>query len=237
MIDGIKKTLVILTLNEIEGVKAIYPGIPLDKADEVVVIDGGSEDGTMEFFMEKGLPVFIQEIRGRGEAFRLASKVSKGGHLLFFSPDGNEDPRDIPRLFALLDEGYDMAVCSRFLSGARNDEAGKLLPLRAWANRIFTVLADIFFRGNMTDTINGYRAVKKDKFISLNLDAEGFAIEYQMSIRAMKLGLRIAEIPTVEGDRIGGKSTAYSIPTGLKVLKIFLREIFIGKKFGCGLHT
>jgi len=229
--NEIRKTLVILTLNEIEGIKALYSKIPFDKADEVLVIDGGSQDGTIEFFKEKDVPVHIQEIRGRGEAFRLACKVSKGNYLVFFSPDGNEDPNDIPRLFKLLEEGYDLAVGSRFLPGSRNDEDEKLLPLRAWANRMFTILANIFFRGKMSDTINGYRAIKKDKFMLLNLDASGFAIEYQMSIRAMKLGFRIAEIPTIEGDRIGGESTAHSIPTGLKILKIFLREFVIGRKF------
>jgi hypothetical protein len=83
----------------------------------------------------------------------------------------------------------------------------------------------------MSDTINGYRAIKKDKFKLLHLDASGFAIEYQMSIRAMKLGLSIAEIPTIEGDRIGGKSTAYSLPTGLKILKIFMQELRRGRRF------
>ena len=48
----------------------------------------------------------------------------------------------------------------------------------------------------------------------------------------MKTKLRIAEIPTIEGDRIGGQSTAYSVPTGLKVLRVLLREIWIGKRFG-----
>lgn len=229
--EEIKKTLVILTLNEIEGVKAIFDRIPVNAADEVLVIDGGSQDGTIEFFKEKDVSVHIQEIPGRGEAFRLASKVSRGEFLLFFSPDGNEDPDDIPKLFKLLEEGFDVAVGSRFLAGARNDEEEKLLPWRAWANRIFTILANIAFNGKMTDTINGYRAIKKDKFNLLHLDAEGFTIEYQMSIRAMKLGLHIAEIPTIEGDRIGGKSTAYSLPTGLNVLKVFLKELYTGRKF------
>lgn len=227
----IKKTLIILTLNEIDGVKVVYPKLPLAEVDEVLVIDGGSGDGTVEFFKDRAVPVYIQELPGRGEAFRLAGKFSMGEYLLFFSPDGNEDPADIPKLFKALEDGYDLAVGSRFLPGARNDEAEKLFPWRAWANRMFTAFANIAFRGDMTDTINGYRAIRKDKFGLLNLDASGFTIEYQMSIRAMKLGLRIAEIPTVEGDRIGGESTAYSIPTGLKVLKVFLRELIMGRRF------
>ena len=65
-------TLVILTLNEIEGVTHIFPKLPLHLVDEVLVVDGGSTDGTIEFFEARGVRVIRQERRGRGEAFRLA---------------------------------------------------------------------------------------------------------------------------------------------------------------------
>ena len=71
----------------------------------------------------------------------------------------------------------------------------------------------------------------KKAFHELHLDAEGFAIEYQMSVRALKLGMNITEIPTCESPRIGGQSTAIAIPTGLRVLRLLLREIFIGRNF------
>ena len=91
--------------------------------------------------------------------------------------------------------------------------------------------ANFIWKGNITDTINGFRAVRKAAIERLRIDAQGFVIEYQMSIRAMKLGLKVAEIPTIEGDRIGGESTAKSIPTGLKMLRCLLGEIWIGKRF------
>jgi hypothetical protein len=114
-----------------------------------------------------------------------------------------------------------------------NEEDGKMFPWRAWANRAFTYIANLLWNKGkyVTDTINGYRAIKKEAFNLLNLDAPGFAIEYQMSIRAMKAGLKIAEIPTVEGQRIGGESTAKSIPTGILFVKFLLREMMIGNKF------
>src|SRR5262249_37856683 len=174
----------------------------------------------------------LQEKRGRGEAFRIAARAASGEALCFFSPDGNEDPADIPRLLAKIEEGYDLAIASRFLPGSRNDEAESALPLRAIAHRGFTLAAGMLFGGRVSDTINGFRAIRRDRFLELAPDAEGFAIEFQISIRAMKKRLRIAEIPTIEGDRIGGESTAYSIPTGLKVLRVLLREIWIGRSFG-----
>jgi hypothetical protein len=126
-----------------------------------------------------------------------------------------------------------MSVASRFLPSSRNEEDDQFFKWRAWANMGFTVLANIFFNRStyVSDTINGYRAITKDAFKKLHLDAQGFAIEYQMSIRAMKLGLSIKEIPTIEGVRIGGKSTSYAIPTGLRFIYYLAREISIGLRF------
>ncbi len=226
-----KTTLVILTFNEIAGVTALFDKIPFDKVDEAFVVDGGSRDGTIEFFKSKGIPVYIQDIRGRGEAFRIGCKNATGDALAFFGPDGNEDPNDIVKLLDIIKDGYDMAIASRFLPGARNDEADSTVPYRAIANRLFTYAVRLIWGGSITDTINGFRAVNKNSFKQLKVDAEGFTIEYQMSIRALKLKQKVKEIPTIESDRIGGESTAKSIPTGLKVLKVLLKEIWLGKNF------
>jgi len=229
----VKKTLVLLTLNEIEGITALFDKIPLDSADEVFVVDGGSTDGTRDFLGEKGVRLIDQEKKGRGEAFRIAFAQANGDVLCFFSPDGNEDPSDIPRLFAKIEAGADLAIARRFGKDARNEEADLKLPFRAWANRAFTWMANLFFnRGPyVQDTINGYRAITRSAFQKLGVDAHGFLIEYQMTIRAMKLRLKITEVPTIEAKRIGGESTASSIPTGFRFLRGLLREIIIGRRF------
>lgn len=226
-----RSTLIILTRNEIAGVRQILTSIPVHSVTECFAVDYRSTDGTVEFFRTHDIRVVRQHKPGRGEAFRLGAEKAKGEHLVFFSPDGNEDPRDIPRLIALLENGYDMTIASRFMGGSVNEEDGKIFKFRAWANQAFTFLANVFFRGRLTDSINGYRAITKQAFKKLHLDADGFAIEYQMSIRALKLGMKIAELPTHESPRIGGASTAYAIPTGLKVLWVLLREICIGAVF------
>ena len=227
----IKTTLVILTRNEITGMKALFTKIPFGKVDEALVVDYNSTDGTKEFVKKQDIRLINQQNPGRGEAFRLAVSKASGGHLVFFSPDGNEDPQDIPRLLKLLDKGNDLAIASRFLPQSRNEEDDQFLKLRAWANQGFTLIANLIWGGRVSDTINGYRAITKEAFKKLKLDAPGYMIEYQMSIRAMKLKLKIAEIATHEGNRIGGESGSKAIPTGLLFLRFLLREILIGYHF------
>ncbi|MFH0838934.1 MAG: glycosyltransferase family 2 protein [Candidatus Omnitrophota bacterium] len=226
-----KFTLVILTLNEIDGVKALFDKIPFSAVDECLVMDGGSRDGTADFFVHKGFKVITQIKKGRGAAMIQSVEEAKGDRLVFFSPDGNENPDDIPKLLNLLNT-CDMAIASRFLKGAHNEEDGLVFPLRTWANRIFTLLANVLWnkKGFISDTINGFRAVRKESFKKLAVDANDFVIEYQMSIRAMKLGLDVREMPTWEGNRMSGLTKGKSLQVGLQFLRFLLKEIFIVKK-------
>jgi len=227
----VQTTLVILTRNEINGLKAMLRKIPFEEVDEFFAVDLDSTDGTLEFFAKHQIPVVNQKKPGRAEAFKLGVKSAKGKYIVFFSPDGNENPADIPRLINLLREGADLAIASRFLKNSRNEEDGQVLKFRAWANQGFTLLVRLFWGGQVTDSINGYRAIRIDAFKKLKIDARGFAVEFQMTIRALKGEFNIAELPTIEGDRIGGQSTSSAIPTGLRFLGYLLREIVIGKRF------
>ncbi|MBI3549005.1 MAG: glycosyltransferase family 2 protein [Elusimicrobia bacterium] len=228
-----KRTIVLLTFNEIEAAPKVIGTIPKDAADEIIAVDGGSKDGTIDFLKSKGLRVVVQQERGRGIAFRLGAQEAKGEHVVFYSPDGNEDAKDIPRLFAALAEGYDMVIASRMMKGAFNEEDVHWWRPRKWVNQSFTLAANMLWnRGDyVTDTINGFRGVTKAAMTRMATDEKGFPIEYQMSIRAMKLGLKIKEIPTHEGQRVGGASTAESWPTGKRFVRKFLDEIAVGSSF------
>jgi glycosyltransferase involved in cell wall biosynthesis len=229
----VRRSLVLLTFNEIEAAPKVLPTVPLAAADEVFAVDGGSKDGTIDFLKSKGLRVVVQERRGRGVAFQLGMREARGENVVFFSLDGNEEPADIPRLFAELEKGADMAIASRMMEGAVNEEDVQLLRLRKWVNQTFTLIANLLWNGGpyVTDTINGFRGLRKTAFERMKADAPGFVIEYQMSIRAMKLGLRVVEIPTRENQRAGGESTAESLPVGIVFLKQLWKELLLGRRF------
>ncbi|MFC1616523.1 glycosyltransferase family 2 protein [Patescibacteria group bacterium] len=228
-----KLALVLLSLNEIDGLKKIYKQIPKDSINEIFAVDGGSTDGTLDFYREHRVPVLKQRSRGRGEAFRQAMKESDADAFIFFSPDGNEDPNDIPKFRDHLNNGFDMVIASRMMKGAFNEEDNQLFKWRKWANNAFNWLANISFRKQgpyICDTINGFRAIKKDAFQIMNTDGQGHTIEYQTTIRSFKKGLKVKEFPTYEGPRIGGEIKAKSIPTGIRFIKMYLKELFTNRK-------
>lgn len=227
-----KRLLVLLTFNEIEALPKLFDRIPLSAADEVIAVDGGSKDGSVEFLESKGIKVLPQPRRGRGVAFRLALANTDAETICYYSPDGNEDPDDIPRIFEKIEkDGSDMVVASRMMRGAVNEEDVHWFRPRKWVNQLFTLAVNLLWnRGPyVEDTINGFRAVRADAMRRCELDADGFPIEFQMSIRMMKLGFVIGEMPTHEHPRLGGHSTAESWPTGVVFVKTLLREISMGR--------
>jgi hypothetical protein len=135
---------------------------------------------------------------------------------------------DIPLIFNALDAGADMVIASRFLPGSRNEEDNDYLPLRKWTNQIFTSMANWFWnRGPyVTDTINGFRGITRKAFKRLRPESIGYTIEFEMTIRAMRYGLNIVEIPTLEGNRLGGKTKGPSLKVGWDFVRFFIQEIF-----------
>ncbi|MDG1483613.1 MAG: glycosyltransferase [Myxococcota bacterium] len=219
-------TLVLLVLNEIDGLRQVWDELPLSEFARVLAVDGGSTDGTREFLTERDILILEQPIAGRGVAFRVAAEASDTERMVYYSPDGNEDPADIVRLDDLIAGGADLAIASRFADGAVNEETDSLRP-RARVNQTLTWVANRLFNHGpyVTDTINGFRAMRRRAFLDLQTTVKRFPIEYQISIRAMRRRWKITEVATIEGQRAGGESKALSWPVGKDHLKVLLSEL------------
>jgi glycosyltransferase involved in cell wall biosynthesis len=218
-------TLCLLTRNERECLEIIFPLIPPASPeagyDEIVAVDGGSTDGTLDYYRDHGVKVIGQSKRGRGEAFLVAFREIAADAFIFFSPDGNENLADLPKFRGFLEGGADLVIASRMMKGAVNEEDGQLLRFRKWANNVFNLMANIVFRKTgpyISDSINGYRAITAQAARKLQLDAADYTIEYQMTMRALKNRLKIVEFPTIEGQRVAGETGAPSVSTGLRFI-------------------
>ena len=115
----------VLTLDEIDGVSAIMPQVKKEWAEQIVFVDGGSTDGTIEKAKELGFEVIHQKNKNKGEgnACRIGTDATQSDYVMFFSPDGNDLPEDIPKLIEKTKEGYDVVHISRFGKNSVSEDA------------------------------------------------------------------------------------------------------------------
>jgi len=219
-----KVSLILFTLNEIDGMKAIMPRIKKEWYDQLIIVDGGSTDGTIEYAEKNGHPLFVQKQKGSGAAFREAMEKVTGDIAIVFSPDGNSLPEKIPELLEKMKQGYDIVIVSRYLDGAKSYDDN---IITAFGNWFFTSLINLLFGSKYTDVLVMYRAYRKDLVRLLGVATNNNSWGSLMLIRATKNKLKIGEIPGDEPARIGGKQKMNPLTYGFRELKAILKEFLI----------
>ena len=148
---------------------------------------------------------------------------------MFFSPDGNHVPEDIPRLIEKIKEGYDMVYLSRFGKNSSSQDADDYF-YGHFGNNLFTFLTNVFFGGNYTDALNGFRIFKRDAFERLETQSESLIIDQETYIRALKKNFKICEIDGDEPSRIGGERKMKPISTGSQLSWQIIKEFLYWNK-------
>jgi glycosyltransferase involved in cell wall biosynthesis len=209
-----KVSVLALTLNEIDGVQAILPRIPRDLVDQLLVVDGGSTDGTIEWVRRNGYALHVQRRPGIRHAYLEALPLVEGDIIISLSPDGNCHPGVLPALISKMREGYDLVIGSRYLDGATSEDDDFIT---AFGNWLFTRTVNFLYGVHYSDVMVIYRAFTRELIYELGLDREssytlpewlfGTIISWEplMSIRAAKQGKRIGEVAAGEPPRIGGQ--------------------------------
>jgi glycosyltransferase involved in cell wall biosynthesis len=204
-------TLIVVALNELEGITKILPQIKREHYDQLIVLDGGSTDGSIEWYLQKGYEYYIQKKKGVWEGYRelFASGLIKGDIVITFSPDGNSAPQFISRLAKKLENGcYDMVIASRYMPPAISLDDTWLTKFGNW---LFTGIINLRSGFQYTDALVIYRAYRTSIVKQLGFDKELtwlqrklanasnlYGWESSMSLRAGRASLRIAEIPASE---------------------------------------
>ncbi len=233
-----KVTLLIPTLNEVNGMKAIMPKIKKEWYHQILFVDGQSTDGSIEYIKEQGWELVVQKKKGMRHAYMEALPYVTGDVILTFSPDGNSIPELIPDCIEKLKEGYDMVIVSRYAEDAKSydDDA-----ITGFGNKMFTSFINFFHGGKYTDAMVIYRAYRTSLIQELDLDKDesytteeklfGTNISWEplLSIRAAKRKLKCADIPGDEPAREGGERKLQVLRWGAAYMFQVLREIFIWK--------
>jgi glycosyltransferase involved in cell wall biosynthesis len=213
---------VIPALNEVENLPHVLPFIP-DWVDEVVLVDGHSQDGTVEVAQQLRPDICIvqQEGRGKGAALRTGFSMASGDIIVMLDADGSNDPEEIAAFVSTLLAGADFAKGSRFIQGGGTAD----MPFhRRAGNRCFVVMVRILFGGSYSDLCYGYNAFWADVLPKLQLNGDGFEIESIMNIRALQAKLKVVEVPSFEDRRRYGEGRLKALPDGWRVLKAIFHE-------------
>ncbi|MBV8731281.1 MAG: glycosyltransferase [Acidobacteriia bacterium] len=228
-------TLLALTLNEIDGVKTILPQVDNTWFDQVLILDGGSNDGTIEWCREHGYEVYVQKKRGIRFAYLEALPLLKGDVILTISPDGNCPVAAIPSILDKMRHGFDLVIGSRYLDSAKSEDDDVVTGFGNW---LFTRTVNLLHGGRYTDAMVIYRAFRRELIHELDLDKEesyllperlfGTVISWEplMSVRAAKKRKRIGEVAVGEPPRIGGERKLQIWRWGAAYYFQFFRELW-----------
>ena len=215
-------SVVIPTLNEEPNLPFVLPRISA-WIDEIVIVDGHSTDRTLEVARDllPHVTIVHQPGKGKGDALRAGFEAARGDLIIMLDADGSTDPREIPAFVGALVAGADFAKGTRFAQGAGTAD---MSLLRRLGNKGFVLSVRLLFGGHFSDMCYGYIAFWKRVLPVLDLDSDGFEIETQMNLQALRAGLRVVEVPSFERLRIHGTSNLRTFPDGWRVLKTILRE-------------
>lgn len=213
-------SVVLPTMNEARNLPWVLDRMPWDA--ELILVDGRSIDGTVAVAqsLRPDIVVLTEPRRGKGRALRAGFGAATGDVIVMIDADGSMDPLEIPRYVELLGQ-YDFVKGSRYISGGDSDD---FTWVRRTGNRALLILANTLFRSPFTDLCYGFCAFRREHLGALALTADGFEIETQLVIHAVKAGLRIAEVPSVELSRLHGDSHLRTFRDGQRVLRTLLHE-------------
>lgn len=220
----LKVSVVIPTLNEAGNLPHVLPRIPA-WVYEVVLVDGYSTDDTIAVARRlwPEIQIVMQEGKGKGAALRSGFAAATGDIIVMLDADGSTNPAEIPAFIGALLAGADFVKGSRFLQGGGTSD---MTLFRRLGNLGFTWGVRLLFGGSFSDLCYGYNAFWRKVIHSLELDADGFEVETMMNVRALYTGLRVAEVPSFEADRVCGQSNLRTFPDGWRVLKTIISEWF-----------
>ncbi len=201
----VRVSVVIPALDEEATIGEVVRAVPRDIAGEVIVVDNGSRDRTVERARDAGARVVRESRRGYGSACQAGVRAcaSECDIVVFLDGDGSEYPESIVKLVdPILDGTHDFVISSR-LRGRR--EPGSMHLTQVIAGRAAGLLVGLLYGVSYTD-MGPFRAIRRGELERLGMREMSYGWPLEMQMRAAKAGLRILEVPVDYRRRAGGES-------------------------------
>jgi len=221
-----KISVITPTYNERENLPILVDKLFADLKDydfELIIVDDNSPDGTGDLAdklsrTNKRIKVVHRPRKmGLGSAFVDGTKVADGKIVLLMDSDLSHDSKDFPKLLNKIDQGYDMVIGSKYVSGGKTQDKSSRLA----ASRIFCLTASFILWLNIRDSASGLFTIRMEVLNKIKLNPIGFKIMIETAFKAKKAGCKIAEVPITFHKRIHGKQKG-----GFREAFRFLRLIF-----------
>ncbi|MBI4831534.1 MAG: glycosyltransferase [Candidatus Lindowbacteria bacterium] len=194
-------------------------------ADELLVVDGHSTDHTREIVEKLGCRAILDNGKGKGDAVRLALNSVKSEIIVFIDADYSHRPADIPRLVCpILRDEADHVVGARLKGGSDELHGTFSKFIRMLGSDIITLGVNLRFGTNLTESQNGFRAIRRDVALKLGLKENITTIEQEMTIKTLRHRYRLVEVPCHEYARRYGDSK-------IKVWKVAAKYVYTWLKF------
>ncbi len=229
MQNSYNTTIIIPTKNEEGNLDSVLNGVKT-YADEIIVVDGHSTDRTMEIAKKNGVKFFWDNGKGKGAGVRFAITKASGDILVFIDADGSHDPHDIPLLVDPINKNeFDLVVGSRTRGGSDELHGDFDKFMRMIGSDIITLTINYRWNVRLTDSQNGFRAIRRNVAQQLELRENIFTIEQEMIMKSLKKGYRVCDVPTHEYKRRFGASHIVLWKVWHKYLWCLIREVCTNK--------
>jgi glycosyltransferase involved in cell wall biosynthesis len=212
-------TVVIPAKDEARNVAWVLRRLP-PGIDEVILVDGASTDDTVAVAraVRPDIVVAAERAPGKGAAMRTGMDLAHGDIIVTIDADGSMDPAELDRYIACA-HGVDLVKGSRFAAEGGTDD---MSAVRRLGNAVLLGLVNVLYGARLTDLCYGYCAVRRSALPALALRSDGFEIETEMTVRALRAGLRVGEVPSFELPRRHGTSHLRAFTDGWRVLATLL---------------
>lgn len=221
-----KVSVIIPVLNEEQSIGAVLNAIPRSVAQEIIVVDNGSTDRTMQVAANHGARVVSEPARGYGNAcLRGLAEVQDADIVVFLDGDYSDFPEEMALLVdPILQDQADMVLGSRLLGRHEKDA----LPAHAaFGNKFAGWLIWRFFHHRYSD-LGPFRAIRYSALQKLKMADRTFGWTVEMQVKAVRCGLRIQEVPVSYRKRIGKSKVSGtilgSVKAGYKILWTIIKH-------------